>query len=572
GSLVARYGGMKGSAVSLPGLPNYVPGAVVAIEDRRFYSHFGIDPIGLARAMWVNVKARRWVQGGSTITQQLAKNLFLTPDKTIRRKVQEALLALYIDYKFTKDDILAAYLNRVYYGSGAYGIDAAAQVYFGVSAKNLTVWESAILAGLLKAPSRYSPSSSPEKAQARALTVIRVMRDTGHLDADAAAAITKKPAIRLAGAETGGLNRYFSDWVINRLDDYVTASGGDITVKTTFDPALQILAEEKYAAVFADMPEDRRAEQGALVTLAKDGAVLAMIGGRDYTKSQFNRATQAQRQPGSAFKPFVFLAALEASFHPRDKILDAPFTKGQYRPENYAGKYHDVVTLTDALALSLNTATIRLLEHTGIAPLLDVAGRAGIASDIRPELAAGLGVSEVNLLELTNAYAVFSNGGHAIWPYAITEIEDAAGNIIYSRGTGIYPQLFSAYDLQKLDGMLQQVVARGTGQAAQLRKGHVVGKTGTSQDYRDAWFIGYTDKLVTGIWMGNDDNSPMPHITGGSYPARLWHDYMGAAIDTYHGPTSGFGSGMHDDAGAAFMRLLGGLSSAQGRETPVYNR
>lgn len=568
GTMIARYGGLKGDLVDVRDLPPHVGHAVLAIEDRRFYSHFGIDPLGLARAMWVNVKARRFVQGGSTITQQLAKNLFLTPDKTLRRKVQEALLAIIIDFRHDKDEILSAYLNRVYYGSGAYGIDAAARTYFNKTAEGLTLWESAMLAGLLKAPSRYSPAVNPKLARDRTRVVIGAMADAGYLTEAQKKREIDRGRVELAGSGAAGdLNRYFADWIINQIDSFVSHNDRDIIVRTTFDTRLQILAEEKLAAQLARLPEEEKDVQAAVVTMTPDGAVVAMIGGRDYTESQFNRATQAMRQPGSAFKPMVYLAAIEAGFSPHDKIEDAPITTGKYRPKNYDGKYYGTVTLTDALALSLNTATIRLLDTIGTGRLVDVARRLGFLQKLRAELASGLGASETTLIELTNAYAVIANGGQAIWPYAVLSIEDVEGNVLYRHTPVEAPRLFTARDMRALDSMLVQVVARGTGQAAQLSQGHVAGKTGTSQDYRDAWFVGYTDRLVTGVWLGKDNNEGMERVSGGGYPARIWHDYMQAALGVQvpafspHAQRAA-GAGSADGFTGMLQRLFGGGSSS----------
>lgn len=581
GSTVARFGGLSGNVVDVRTLPPYVSQAVLAIEDRRFYDHFGIDPLGLLRAVWVNLRARHWVQGGSTITQQLAKNLFLTPDKTLRRKVQEALLALMIERKYTKDEILSAYLNRVYYGAGAYGIDAAARTYFGVPAKNLTLWQSAVLAGLLKAPSRYSPASNPKLAAARAKTVVKAMEEAGFITKSQARQEMKNTAVKVAqGSSSTDESRYFANWVIDEIDSFITNNDRDLIVKTTFDPQLQKLAEQKSDALFKSLKPADKISQMALVTLSKDGAVLAMIGGRDYADSQYNRATQAMRQPGSSFKPFVYLAALEAGYAPDDKILDAPFTSGKYRPKNYGGEYMGEVTLTQALAHSLNTATIRLLQSTGIARLMDVVQRLGFPHAFAPELSTGLGASEATLLEMTNAYGEISNGGYAIWPYAVLSIEDKNGTVMYQRDAVEHARMFSAKDISELDGMMVQVVAQGTGQAAQLSRGHVAGKTGTSQDFRDAWFIGYTNTLVTGIWMGNDDNAPMNHVTGGRYPARLWHSYMEEAINVSLPPQPSF-MPVGEDADT-FTKMLGRWSEGdfggfnprgfKGSDTPVYNK
>jgi penicillin-binding protein 1A len=569
GTVLARYGGLKGDTVFIEDLPPYLIAAVLAIEDRRFYSHFGIDPLGLARAMWVNLKAGRFVQGGSTITQQLAKNLFLTPNKTLRRKAQEALMALWIERKFTKDQILGAYLNRVYFGAGAYGVDSAARVYFGHGARQLTLWESAVLAGLLKAPSRYSPATNPELAEERAKVVIRAMQDAGYLSADMAGKeirhLKSNPAMDVAG----GASRYFTDWLIDQIDSFVAVAERDIVVHTTLDPRLQLLAEEKQAGLLSSVPAEEKISQAALVTLGRDGAVLAMTGGVDYGASQFNRATQARRQPGSSFKPFVFLAALEAGFSPGDKIEDAPIRNGSYRPGNYDDKYYGAVTLTQALAKSLNTATVRLLSAIGVARLIDVAARMGFTSPLPFELSTGLGTAEVSLLELANAYAIIANGGYAVTPYAVLSIKDGDGNILYRHEYGGYTRNFSARDMNDLGDMLVQAVAQGTGQAAQLSKGLVAGKTGTTQNYRDAWFVGYTDRLVTGIWMGNDDNTGMKGVTGGKYPARLWRAYMNEAINIDIPIDTGNVSGA-----SPFSDLLKKWSSGgwQGSDQPVYNQ
>lgn len=534
GKVIARYGGIKGDVVDVKDLPPHVVAAVLAIEDRRFYQHIGIDLFGLARAMWVNVRQGGFVQGGSTITQQLAKNLFLTPDKTIRRKVQEALLAMQLDRQFEKDDILSAYMNRVYFGSGAYGIDAAARVYFDKSATDLTLWEGAVLAGLLKAPSRYSPSASPERAAARAKTVISAMHDAGYLDEEKAEAALKADKVKVAGGNAGELPRYFADWVVGQVDDHIGATNEDLVVRTTLAPVMQLQAERKMKEVLAGMAKkDAPADDGpqaALVTLGEDGAVLALIGGRDYRESVYNRATQALRQPGSALKSFVMLAALEAGAEPDDRILDAPIIEGSYRPDNHDGKYYGEVTLTDALALSLNTATMRTLQKAGINGLIDVLQRLPFSQKFRPELATGLGAGETTLLELTASYAVIANGGYKIAPYAILEISTESGKKLYRHKQPEFTRVFSGAHIADLDKMLVQVVARGTAQGAQLSRGHVAGKTGTSQNYRDAWFIGYTDNLVTGVWMGRDDNQGMARVSGGGAPARWWRAYMNDAI------------------------------------------
>jgi len=531
GTMIARYGGAHGDTVALKKLPPYFPAAVIAIEDRRFYRHFGVDPIGLARAIWTNISAGGVVQGGSTITQQLAKNMFLTPEKTLRRKVQEALMALWIERKYSKDEILAAYVNRVYYGAGAYGVDAASRTYFNKPPSDMTLWESATLAGLLKAPSRFSPANNPELSKKRTMVVIEAMKEEGYIDAKTSIREIKNAKARKERASAGDMNRYFSDWVIDQIDGFIESTDGDVTVRTTLDPKLQMLAVEKQKESFALVKPEDKVSQTALVTMGFDGAVLAMTGGTDYRVTQFNRATQARRQPGSSFKPFVYLAALENGFSPDTEIEDGPITEGKYRPGNYDSKYFGTVPLSYALAKSLNTATIRIINTIGIGRAIDVAMRAGISSPLLAEPATALGTGEVSLVELTGAYTTLANGGYRATPYAVLSIKDKGGRVLYEHESGFGPRVFSGGDIARLDQMLQQVVAIGTGTGAQLKRGRVAGKTGTTQNYRDAWFIGYTDNLVTGVWVGNDDETPMKKVTGGKYPAMIWRNYMAGAID-----------------------------------------
>jgi penicillin-binding protein 1A len=578
GALIARYGGMKGEDVRLKDLPPHVARALLAIEDRRFYRHFGLDPLGLARAMLTNIKAMRWAQGGSTITQQLAKNLFLTPDKTLRRKGQEALMALMIERKFSKDAILEAYLNRVYFGSGAYGIEAAARTYFGKSARDLTLFESAVLAGLLKAPSRYSPYAHPDLALDRARVVVRAMRETGYIDAKTEKWVLAKKKIDLAAHASGDLGRYFADWVVGLLDAFMSETSSDIVVRTTFVPKLQLAAERTAEDAFKAIKPKDNISQVALVAQAPDGAVLAMIGGRDYGESQFNRATQGLRQPGSAFKPFVYLAALEAGFSPADAIVDEPFRSGKYRPDNYDGQYRGLVPMRDALAFSLNTATVRLLDTVGTSRLIDVAKRAGIGKGLRPELASALGVHDVSPLALTNAYAVLSSGGLGVWPYAILSVEDSSGALLYRRDGAEFSRVFAENDVAALDSMLAGVVGYGTGQGAALSTTRAAGKTGTTQNYRDAWFVGYAGNVVAGVWMGNDDGAPMTRISGGGPPARLWRAFMEEALRlplAARRPAASHAAAVSSDGpDDSFRRFIQSWTSGDviPDDTPVYNR
>ena len=531
GQQFARFGDLQGNLLDPKALPPLLVKAVLATEDRRFYTHFGVDPLGLARALWVNWRTGRRAQGGSTVTQQLAKNLFLTPDKTIKRKVQEALLALWLERRYDKDEILAAYLNRTYFGAGTYGVDAAARTYFGKPVTELSLREAAIIAGLLKAPSRFSPQANPDKAQARAAIVLASMVDAGSItEAEAKQALDLPPTPRRKpGAEGDG--RYFGAWVVDQVDDYIGPNHGDVIVETTFDAGLQRAAESRVTQLLRGPGATANVSQAAVVLMGHDGAVRAVVGGRDYDDSQFNRATQALRQPGSSFKPFVYLAALEAGMSPDEHVFDAPYRKGKWAPENYDRKYHGDVTLEYALSHSLNTATIRLLEQVGVDQTRSAARRLGIASPMGRDLSLALGTSEVTLLELIGAYASISEGGRAVMPFAITEIRSTDGKLLYRRqgqGAG-YPA--AASDIANLTLMMMGVLSHGTGMAAQLDR-MAAGKTGTTQDYKDAWFVGFTADYVAGVWMGNDSGQPMKRITGGTLPAKLWRDIM---LDAHRG-------------------------------------
>lgn len=521
GSFLTSFGDLYGTPVKLDDLPPHLPRAVVAIEDRRFFEHSGIDYTGLARALAVNLMAREVRQGGSTITQQLAKNLFLTPDRTLTRKVQEAMLAFKLERDFTKEQILELYLNRVYLGAGAYGVDAAALRYFRKSATDVDLWESAVLAGLLRAPSRLAPTQNPEGAAARARVVLGAMRDLGWITAEAAAdpkGVERPLAPTPSGHAIGA--RYFADWVMEQVQGYLGYVDRDLMVRTTLDPALQAAAVEAVGEAMAD-----RSEQTALVALAPDGAVVAMVGGRDYRASQFNRATQAMRQPGSAFKLFVFLAAMEAGRDPMDRIEDAPVRVGNWEPGNYQDRFLGDVTLGEAMAHSLNSVAVRLTESVGRERVIETARRLGVTADLTREPSLALGTSELPLIELTGAYAAFADEGHAVTPRGIDEIRDSAGRVIYQRAA---PRTWRAIEMpvvERINHMLHGVLARGTGRAAALDR-QAVGKTGTSQGHRDAWFVGFTADLVAGVWVGNDDNRPMSRVTGGTVPAEVWKAFM----------------------------------------------
>ena len=526
GSVIATYGDLFGRPLTLRQMSPYLPQAVIATEDRRFYSNFGIDPIGMLRAAIADLRAGRIVEGGSTITQQLAKILFLTPERSIGRKIRETLLALWLDHRFTKDQILEIYLNRVYLGAGAYGVDAAAHRYFGKSAADLDLYESAVIAGLLKAPSLYSPARDRAAAAARATQVLDNMIAAGFITRVREAA-AERHGTDWAGAGHAG-SRYFADWIADQVHGFAGAADRDLIVETTLHPRLQQAAEAAIGDMLTRDGERDRVSQGALVALAPDGAVRAMVGGRDYAQSQFNRATEAERQPGSAFKPFVYLAGLEAGLRPDDVFDDAPVRIGDWRPRDYGRRYRGDMTLSRALADSVNTIAVRVAERAGIGHVIAVANRLGITSTLPHDASIALGTADVNLVELTAAYAPFANGGDGVIPYGIRDIRDRDGQIVYRReGSGPGPVVAPA-DVGMMNEMLARVIADGTGRAAALPQ-PAAGKTGTTQDYRDAWFIGYTADLITGVWFGNDNDAPMRRVVGGSLPAAAWANFMRVA-------------------------------------------
>jgi penicillin-binding protein 1A len=524
GSELATVGDLYGAAVTLQDLPPALPQAVLATEDRRFYSHFGLDVIGVARAMWVNVQAGRIRQGGSTITQQVAKNLFLAPDRTIKRKVQELLLALWLESKFTKDEIFTVYLNRVYLGRGTWGVDAAAKKYFGRPAARLSTWQAAVIAGLLKAPSRLNPISDAAAAAERAEVVLANMVAAGYLSEEAAVTAKREKASRVTTRRGAG-SRYFVDWILERLPGFVSVDR-DIVVHTTLDSAIQQAADRAMAKALDGLGNESDVGQGALIAMTPDGALRAMVGGRDYGKSQFNRATQALRQPGSAFKPIVYLAGLEAGLSPRSLLVDEPIDIGGWTPGNFDKQYRGTMSLRDALSASINTIAVKVAQHAGWGNVVKTARRLGMTDDLQPNPSIALGTGEVSLLSLTGAYAAFASGGMGVWPYGIAEIRDRAGAVTYTRTGGGPGRVIAPRYAETMSAMLSRVINDGgTGKRAKLDRPSA-GKTGTSQDYRDGWFIGYTADLVMGVWMGNDDGSKTKNLTGGGLPAQVWRDAM----------------------------------------------
>jgi penicillin-binding protein 1A len=528
GRVLATRGDMGGAAITLKEVPAYLPKAFIAIEDRRFYSHHGVDPLGIARAAVANILHHGVSQGGSTLTQQLAKNLFLTQERTLGRKIQELVLALWLEHKFSKTEILELYLNRVYFGSGAYGVEGASQRYFGKPARQLTLSESAMLAGLVKSPSRLAPIRNPDGAERRAQTVLTAMADTKLITDEMAKVAIAHPAHAVPQAGTGSVN-YVADWIMDVLDDLVGRVDQDITIETSIDPALQTVAEKALVDELTQKGEKGGVSQGAVVVMQPDGTVRALVGGKNYAESQFNRAVAAKRQPGSAFKPFVYLTALERGLTPDTVREDRPIDVKGWKPGNFSREYFGPVTLTQALAMSLNTVSVRLTLEFGPTAVVKTAHRLGIASKLEPNASIALGTSEVSVIEMVGAFAPFANGGIAITPHVVERVRAADGNLLYSRYSESLGRIIDARYVTMMNQMMQETLLTGTAHKAELPGWPAAGKTGTSQDFRDAWFIGYTSHLVTGVWMGNDDGSPTHKTTGGGLPVEVWSKVMKTA-------------------------------------------
>jgi len=531
GSELTNYGELWGDMVPVERMSPVLTQAVVSIEDRRFYDHGGIDLFGLARAAWRNMTQGRVVEGGSTITQQLAKLVFLTPERTFERKIKEALLALWLERKFTKNQILTIYLNRVYLGAGAYGVDAAARRYFGSTAETLNLPQAAMIAGLLKAPSRLNPGRDPSAAAARAARVLDAMKRAGYLDAASVEAAKAAPA-RLSRSVVGApASRYFTDWVLEQVAGFVGRDHAVIRVFTTLDPGAQRAAQAAVQSAYKGNGPDQPG-QVALLALDGGGAVRAMIGGRDYAQSQFNRSTQALRQPGSAFKLIVYVAGLDAGITPDDVVVDEPIEFDGWSPRNYNGQYQGPIKIRDAFAQSVNTVAVRVGQRAGVHNVLRTARKLGITSNLPDDASLALGTGEVSLIELTGAYAAIANGGGRVIPHGITEIRNRNGDVLYRRGGSCGGDVLAPKTVRGMRELLAAVVETGTGKRARLPAGYGVayGKTGTSQDFRDAWFVGWADDLVAGVWFGNDNASPMDGVTGGGLPAETWRKFMTQAL------------------------------------------
>jgi penicillin-binding protein 1A len=532
GEIAGVRGAIVGEKLKLTEMPRYLPAAFLAMEDHRFYDHHGIDPQGLVRAAIADFKAGHVVQGGSTITQQVVKIVFLSPDRTFSRKLKEIAGAWALERKLGKDQILELYLNRLYLGSGAYGVDGAAHVYFGKSARDVTLAEAAMLAALTRAPSAFSPRRDLAAAQMRAEKVLAALGTSGAASQTEIADARAHPAT-VADRSEDLARDYFLDAAADEVKLLVPHAHGDLTVSTTMDPTLQKAARAQIANVIDRQGKAARPGQAALVAMTPDGAVRALVGGRDYAESAFNRVTKARRQPGSAFKTFVYLAALEHGLTPATVRIDQPITPvNGWSPDNYNETNVGPVTLEQAYARSINTVAVQLGLEVGIPSVVAVARRLGIQSPLEPYASLALGTSDVTPLELTSAYASFASGGYRTQPYIVRDIRQSNGSLLHQRDATARPRVVSADDVLAMNAMMYQVVQSGTGRAAAVPGHEVAGKTGTSADYRDAWFVGFSPELVTGVWVGNDDSSPMKKITGGSLPAQIWSGFMRIALKT----------------------------------------
>ncbi|MEA2942329.1 MAG: penicillin-binding protein [Bradyrhizobium sp.] len=537
GEPFATRGVFKGDRLTAQDLPPHLAQAIIAIEDRRFYQHWGVDLRGILRAGWRNSQAGGTREGGSTITQQLARLMFLSPERTFRRKTQEALLAVWLEGQLTKEEILLRYLNTAYFGAGAYGVDAAAKRYFSKKASELSLAESAMLAGLVRAPSQLAPTRNFGGAKERQETVLQAMVETHAISAaEAETARAQKVNLRTPPETPPGAN-YFVDMVAGDLRRILGSSSGDLTLRTTLNLELQRLAEGVIERRLEQEGAKKKVSQAALVALGKDGAVLALVGGRDYEASQFNRAVQAKRQAGSLFKLFVYLTALQKGYTPQSVVVDRPTQIGEWEPQNYSGGFRGSMTLRNAFAHSVNTIAVQLSDEVGIPAVIDTAKRMGVQSPLPAVPSLALGAAEVTLMEMTRAFGSVAAGVQSIEPYSIRSISGSSQQALYTKpnaGAEVSGQL-GASRAMMLE-LLQAVVNEGTGKAARIANVAVGGKTGTTQEYRDSWFIGFTPELIVGVWAGNDDNTPTNRVTGGDLPANIWHDFVTRALPVISRP------------------------------------
>jgi len=522
GTVLASFGPSFGEWLNSAEIPATMKNAMLTVEDRRYWYHPGIDPIGIVRSFVVNTARGNKAQGASTITQQLARNLFLTADKAYTRKLREVVLALALERKFSKEAILELYLNRVYFGGGAYGIDAASRKFFGHSARRLKLEEAAIIAGLVKAPSRFSPSADPEAARSRAATVIAVMVEAGRITREEAADADPRLVQFAPQARPAGV-RYFTDWVLAELENLTDEANEPLLVDTTLNARAQSFAE---AAIRAESP---KGSQGALVALARDGGVKAMVGGTDYVRSNYNRAMTARRQPGSAFKFFVYAAALEQGVKLDDIYEDKPITIGNWSPKNNNNSFAGPVTVKQAFAQSINTVAVQIAQQVGVDTVAEMARRFGITTPVDRQPAMALGASVATLFEMTNAYATVAGGGMEHQPHAITRITTGSGRVLFNRAAGETRQVVAPVVAAQMTQMMQAAVEEGTARAAQIGR-PLAGKTGTTSSNKDGWFIGFSSGITTGVWMGRDDNAAVRGLAGGRAPARAFAQFMARAV------------------------------------------
>jgi penicillin-binding protein 1A len=540
GNEVGKRGVLRSDAVPLEQIPDHLIKAVLATEDRRFFEHFGVDIIGTVRAMIANARAHVVVQGGSSLTQQLAKNIFLTSERSIDRKIKEAYLALWLEARLTKQEILKLYLDRSYLGGGAFGVEAASQFYFGKSVRDINLAEAAVLAGLFKAPTKYAPHVNPLESRLRANDVLTNMVDAGFMTEGQVHGARLNPAkvVERANYESPD---WFLDWAFEETQRLTRKTQErSLIVRTTVDVNLQKAAQQAIQTALDQNSKSRHVSQAALVAMEKDGAVRAMIGGRDYGDSQFNRATHGHRQPGSSFKPYVYLTALEHGFTPSTMVVDGPVSCGHWSPKNYSGGYRGRMPLRDALKRSINTVAVKLSlsrRTGGREALLANLKKLGL-SYVKKTCSMALGDTGVTPLDHTSGFAVFANGGKSVKAYGVTEIRNAKGDLLYShdRDEPKPKRIFERRYVEELNTMLRAVVTEGTGRAADLDFTNAVGKTGTSSDYHDAWFMGFTGQYVAGVWMGNDNSTSMARVTGGGLPAPTWRQFMIAAHSSYNIP------------------------------------
>ncbi len=522
GRIIASYGDIYGKSIKFKNLPENLIDAVIVTEDKRFFKHNGVDLKGVLRAIYVNFKEGRIVQGGSTITQQLAKNLFLSPERSYTRKLHELILSLWLELRFTKKQILSIYLNRVYLGSGTYGVQAASEKYFNKKVEDLNLYECAVIASLLKAPSRYNPIANKELSKKRASLVLENMAKNNLISTNKVNEAKYNSQKFSKFTTPPKSTRYFIDWLLPRVKAYVGEINEDLIVRTTLDVKLQKIAEDSLNKVTTQYPS---AGQSALVSLDLDGGVISMIGGRDYGDSQFNRVTQAKRQPGSAFKLFVYLAGIEDGYSPEDLITDSKININGWSPKNYKDIYLGQVSIEEAFSKSINTVAVKISEDIGREKVIRMAKSMGINSPILNSPSLALGTSEVNLLELTAAYDILANNGNGVFVHGIRSIENTEGESLFTRKIQGPGKILNPNTVSVMTKMMEETIKNGTGRKAKINR-PAAGKTGTSQSLRDAWFVGFTSSIVVGVWFGNDDDSPMEKITGGTAPAVLWSDFM----------------------------------------------